>query len=148
MNEFAPTAERDSRRTLPDAIEHFLQEFAFVENRFVPTAMGALTSDQTFIDRAQRRLELTARLTLLKRMAMVRDADSTSIALIECVIEKTSRLQEKRERLSRAPFDADTPGGMQWVPTHSEVHECEMETLAVQRTLKCVADKFRELDGA
>lgn len=147
MTEFPPTTERDSLRTLPDAIEQFLQEFACVENRFVPTAMSALTDDQTFIDRAQSRLELPARLTLLKRMAMVRDADSSSIALIECVIEKTSRLQEKRESLARSSFEGDIRGGWRWVPTQSEVRDCALETLAVQRTLTCVADKFRELDA-
>jgi hypothetical protein len=132
---------------LPDAIEHFLQELAFVENRFVPSAMSALTDDQTFIDRAKRRLELPALLTLLKRMAMVRDPDSSSIALIECVIEKTSRLQEKREIFSRFSNQA-TGSGIRWVPTPTEVHECELETLDVQRTLECVADRFRERDSA
>ena len=107
--------------TLPDAIEHFLQEFAFVENRFVPTALGALTNDQTFIDRAQRRLDLPARLTLLKRMAMVRDANSSSIALIEGVIEKTLRLQEKREQLARSSEVVARDGGY-WFPTASELH--------------------------
>jgi hypothetical protein len=133
--------------TLPDAIEHFLQELAFVENRFVPSAMRALTDDQTFIDRAKRSLELPALLTLLKRMAMVRDANSSSIALIESVIKKTSRLQEKRARFARIS-DGDAARGMQLEPTPTEVQECQLETLAVQRTLECVADRFRERNSA
>jgi hypothetical protein len=136
--------------TLSNAIAQFLQEFSRLETCFVGLALSSLTDDQRLLQQAQSRLQLSARLTLLKRMAMVRDAHSSSIALLEGVIEKTSRLQDKHQELTRFSTEVmDGTLGEQhdapkrpWIPTPAEIDQCNLETLALQRMLESVAGVF------
>jgi hypothetical protein len=146
--------------SLSTAIAQFLQEFTVFESQYVGMALRSLTADGPLLDQAQRRLDLYARLTLVKRMAMARDVDMASLASLDRVIKRSLGLQEKYDELTRnsvaaardaraaatsSPKSAQPLGGKQlvWLPTVKEVVDCRDETADLQRVLQNLAQRFQ-----
>lgn len=152
---------------LKTAIELFVAEFSVFEKHFVGVALRSLSSDLSFVGHAERLLDLEARLTLLKRMAIVRRVDAELIVQLEDVQLRAAHLREKRDELSqvldllaadkrasrlghisRRQDDDDTAGGIvprprrAWVPTLGEIDECIRVTNRLQTELGSLAARF------
>lgn len=152
---------------LKTATELFIAEFSVFEKHFVGAALRSLSSDMAFVGHAEKLLNLEARLTLLKRMAIVRQVDPELILQLEDVQLRAANLREKRDELSQvldllaahkcAPRldrplhpqdDIDLDGGFvprphrAWVPTVGEIDECRKVTSKLQATLGSIAAQF------
>jgi hypothetical protein len=142
---------------LPTAIAQFLREFEAFDGRCVNAALASLTPDAALLEQAQLRLELHARLTLIKRLAMV-CADNASLALLDRVIERSAGLRQKYEELTRNGFGhardtgkvSSSPPKSErrepprvWLPTMIEIYDSIGETGNLQRMLQAVVDRYR-----
>ncbi|HEY2464390.1 MAG TPA: hypothetical protein VGI32_10030 [Steroidobacteraceae bacterium] len=151
---------------LKTAIELFVAEFSVFEKHFVGVALRSLSSDMSFVGHAERLLDLEARLTLLKRMAIVRRVDPELIVQLEDVQLRAANLREKRDELSQvldllaadkrasrvnrnrtAQDDCDFDGIVPrphraWVPTVGEIDECRKVTNRLQTKLGSIAAQF------
>jgi hypothetical protein len=63
---------KDSNMSLPSVTTQFLREFENFDGRCVNAALASLAADAALLEPAQRHLGLPARLTLIRRLAMVR----------------------------------------------------------------------------
>jgi hypothetical protein len=140
------------------AIAQFFREFAVFDNQYVGMALRSLSTDPRSLETAERHLQLSARLTLLKRMAMARVADSPCVAELDGIIQKTARLQDKHEALTRnlAAVEGVAHGTMKlatkkstspsnrrmWLPTTQEIIDCNEETIELQQRLQSIAERL------
>jgi len=136
--------------SLPTAIARFLREFEAFDSRFVNAALGSLATDAALPEQAQRRLDLRARLILIKRLAMLRAADNPSLALLDRVIERTAGLQQKYDELMRNRFahPCGQAGVFQeplrvWLPTVIEIYDSIAELENLRRMMAAVVDRCR-----
>jgi hypothetical protein len=145
----------DRHRPLATLIAQFRREFEAFDERCVNAALASLTADAALLDQAQRRLTLHARLTLIKRLVMAW-ADKASLELLDRLIERTIRLQQKYDELTRF-ISASTQDGSNvspsldnnqppetrrvWLPTMIEIYDSIEETRNLQRTLQAFVER-------
>jgi hypothetical protein len=145
----------DRHQPLATLIAHFRREFETFDERCVNAALGSLTADAALLDQAQRRLGLHARLTLIKRLAMIR-ADEASLELLDRLIERSIGLLQKYNELTRYSFAStqdrskvspslakiERPETRRvWLPTMIEIYDSIEEARNLQRTLQAFVEQ-------
>ena len=143
--------------SLSVAVSQFLYEFEILNTRYVRLAVQSLIGDLSLVEQAQTKLELHARLTLVKRIAMGRPATRSAVQEIERIIEGTSQLSAKHEELTQnlrtvAQGKVGDPPGLPnslptdqrlWVPTEDEISDCNAQTVKLQQSLQALTETFR-----
>ena len=158
---------RTPRSDLKVAIELFLAELSAFETRFLGMVLQSLSNDSSFVGQTQALLDVGSRLTLLRRMAHVRNLNPYIIAQLDAIDLRARRLLGKRDEfrriLSRMATDdgksasafADCPQEERrsgWAaaqlsvrfPTEMEIDEYRNEATELQATVRAIAE---QVDG-
>ncbi len=133
-------------------------------------ALRSLSNDVSFVERTEALLDLEARLKLLKRMACVRNLDSSLIAKLDGLSVQARNLRDKRDELSRFGLIAIDEGNAtsevvgkiegesirptatarqealrnRWLPTMAEIDECSSGTTSLQSILRLVTEQVQD----
>jgi hypothetical protein len=153
------------------SITSFITEFSAFENHSVGSALRSLSKNDAFAARAEKLLDLDARLKLVKRMAFVRNLDASACAQIEHINVQAAQLAAKRDELihtSRVAAElgkrdalqplSDVPVGQSrierevlknaWRPTLAEIDQCLNETKQIQGSLTAIIESVEDKDAS
>jgi hypothetical protein len=147
------------------SINSFLAEFSTFENHSVRSALRSLSKNDAFALKAEHLLDIDARLTLVKRMAFVRNLDPVDCDEIARIEERTRQLVAKRDELvhiSHSAAGSDDRGSIApsqnarsglsrreretlrtvWKPTIAEIDECRNEISDIGSALTTIVDRL------
>jgi hypothetical protein len=147
------------------SITSFLAEFSIFESLSVRSALRSLSKNDAFALKAEHLLALDARLTLVKRMAFVRNLDPVDCDEIARIEERTKQLVARRDELFHVSHSAAGPDGRRpmvssqnatseqsrreretvrtlWKPTIAEIDRCRSEISDIQSSLTAIVDRL------
>lgn len=122
---------------LDAAIGSFFVEFSKFDMTVLSGALRSISKDDALVERADERMNLDARLTLLRRMAFARALPSPVMKDLEAVLSRARRLRKHRDAVA-ANLTASTVR----IPQEVRLEEYTAEAVALQRDLKAVTQSI------
>ena len=153
---------------LKAAVGSFFVEFSKFEMPGVGMALRSLSKDSVFVAHAEKLLDLDARLTLLERMAFVRNVPPGLIAELRALLSRARTLREQRDEIARNLATADLDGvepprvppkvvaakmrkadyarlaAVQdlWMPPVAQIQTYTAEAIELQQSLRAITEKL------